>query len=333
MKLRNLCVIFLLAILMLLPAVASAQELDPCLGLSEADCDLINTATENTLATVDSFVQTFSIDFSVDDGTGTSLTFNLQGSGPVMGLSGGNPMFGAVMDVQFSSPDGDGSAQVEARLIDGVMYVRDTATEAWQSINLNETTAAFNDPNAVSGLLESAGLPFDPALLTGGGSGEMSEEDQAAMMAMMGVMGQAMTLVQTPGFLGYVRAGDDFTFTMDLLPLLNNPEFDALGESLSAGGEEMAQAAAALPMLKTLVQEGKLTVTQRVDTAATVVTGITFTTDFTVAAGENPVVLALVFNVDLSEVNGTFEIAAPDPATVTEIDMSGMMGGMMGGGN
>ncbi len=331
MKLRNLCVTFLLAILMLLPAVASAQELDPCLGLSEADCELINAATENTLATVDSFVQTFSIDFSLSDGTGTNVTFNLQGSGPVMGMSGSNPMFGAVMDVQFSTPDGDGSAQVEARLLDGVMYVRDTATEAWQSINLNETMTAFNDPAAMGSLFESAGLPINPAMLTGGGSGEMSEEDQAAMMAMMGVMGQAMTLVQTPGFLGYVRAGDDFTFTMDFLPLLNNPEFDALGASLGAGGEEMAQAAAALPMLKTLVQEGKITVTQRVDAANNLVTGLTFTTDFTIAAGENPAVITLSFNVDLSEVNGAFEITAPDPATVTEIDMSGMMGGMMGG--
>lgn len=330
MKIRTLCITLLLAILMLLPVIANAQDLDPCLGLSEADCEVINSANENTTATVDSFMQTFTIDFSATGIPDGDLTFSLQGSGPVMGMMGATPAFSAVMDVQFSSPDGSGSAQVEARLVDGVLYIRDTAAEAWQSIDLNETMSAFDDPEAMSSLFESAGLPFDPTALAGSG-GEMSEEDQAAMMAMMGVMGQALALVETPGFLSYVRAGDDFTLTMDLLPLLNNPEFDALGESLSAAGEDMAEAAAALPMLKTLIQEGKVTVTQSVDTANNLVTGLTFTTDFTVAAGEAPVVIDLVFTVNLSEVNGTFEIAAPDPATVTEIDMSGMMSGMMGG--
>lgn len=326
MKMRNLWIMLLLVVLMLFPAMAGAQDIDPCLGLSEADCEVINAATENTLATVDSFIQTFSIDFSVMAEGATALSFNLQGSGPVMGLSGGNPMLAAVMDVQFTGPDGAGAAQVESRLIDGVMYVRDTATEAWQGLDLNEMMTSFNDPAALDGLFQAAGVPFSASMLTGGGSGDMSEEDQAAMMAMFGVMGQAAALVETPGFLGYVRTGDDFTFTLDLLPLLNNPEFDAIGSSLSAGGEEMAQVGAMLPMLKTLVQEGNMTVTQRVDTANNVVTGLTFTTDFTIVAGESPVVISLNFNVDLSEPNGVFEIVAPDPATVTEVDTSGMLG-------
>jgi len=285
-----------------------SQAQDTCFGLSEADCALIASATQNTLASATSFNQTWSIDFNV---TGVpdseAVTFSITGSGPVViDLMNQEMPISFNQRMELSAPS---MATINAILKDGTLYF-ETGDGAYQSINLME---------ALEQQAQSGALPVNPQdLLSGGGMGDM---DQA--MGALSALGDITTI---PGFLNYSRAGADFTFVADLTVLLNNPSFQTAINSLSeAAGPDGAQLAMLGSLLPMLLSEGKITVVQTVDEGANLVTGIDFIVNGTINAAmldssaTDPIVLTLNFSVDLSGVNEMYDIVAP--ANATPVDM------------
>jgi hypothetical protein len=309
MKLRAFALVSLLMLAMM-ASVSQAQ--DACLGLAEADCALINEATNNTLASAQSFFQDWSIDFSVtgvpDSG---DVTFKSTGSGPVV-LDMANATFPLSFDQTLSVTFNDGmsgeqTAPVQARIANAVLYVE--FGQGWQGIDL---AAALNDP-AVAGQ-----LGINPADLA---SGNIPGLDTEALGSALPAL---LQLSQVPGFLSYSRSGADFTFVADLATLVQSPDFNTALTSLSTSLGEQGQLVAGIGMiLPMLLSEGKITVVQTVDEAAKIVTGLKFLVSASINAGmisgdsaAAPVVINLAFDVKLSRVNEAFDIVAPEGATM-----------------
>lgn len=309
MKLRAFALVSLLMMAMM-ASVSQAQ--DPCLGLSESDCALINEASTNTLASAQSFFQDWSIDFSVtgvpDSG---DIMFKTTGSGPVV-LDLANTTFPLSFDQTLSVAFNDGvsgeqTGAVQARVVNAVMYVE--FGQGWQGIDL---AAALSDPSI------AGQLPVNPADLA---SGNIPGLDTEALGAALPAL---LQLSQVPGFLSYSRSGADFTFVADLATLAQSPDFSTALTSLSTALGEQGQQVAGLGMvLPMLLSEGKITVVQTVDEAAKIVTGLKFIVNASINAGmisgdsaAAPVVVALTFDVKLSRVNEAFDIVAPEGATM-----------------
>lgn len=308
-KVRSLLVTLGLVFGLTLGAV-SAQ--DPCFGLAQADCDVINQANTNTFATVQSFYQNWSIEFSVTGLPDTTLTFNAQGEGPVVfDMMGAFPL---VTDQKISVQANDGLQPIDAQLglvvVDGKLYVSDGSQ--WMGIDL---VAAAQNPQAL-------GLPDNITGLLGGDAGSAMEDPTTAAL-----MGQADTLMPllmdlggTPGLAKYERSGDNFTFTLDLLPALRNPSFGQVMQALGTSSPDVAQVAQLAQLLPMLLQNGVITTVQKLDAANNLVTGLVFTTDLSVNGQmissqlTAPIVVKLVFTVDISNPNGTFDVVAPEGA-------------------
>jgi hypothetical protein len=279
MKMRRMLVVLLLTLLGTMATVASAQDMG-CFGLSADDCAVINEANAAAAAST-SFNQDFTIDFSVTGVPDGDVTFNLVGSGPMAQGTGQVPLnFDLTMDVTFSSPDGDGAAKVNVKLVDDVLYLQlPDMSEDWYMVNLAEAMA---DPSAM-------GLPFNPADIASGAA--MPEMDAATM-------GQLMGLISAPGFLDYSRDGNTFTFVADFAALFSSAEWQtastSLTEALSAN-PDTAQAAGFLALLPMVFTNGTVTVTQVVDEAAGATTGLTFAFEGTI----NP---AMMGQQDASEI-------------------------------
>lgn len=288
----------------------SAQ--DPCFGLAQADCDVISQATANTFATVQSFYQNWSIEFSVTGLPDTTLTFNAQGEGPVVfDMAGAFPL---ITDQKIAVQANDGSQVINAEvglvLVDGKLYISDGS--GWMGVDL---VAAAQNPQAL-------GLPDNVAGLLGGDmSGATEDPTTAALLGQADtLMPLLMDLSATPGFTKYERAGDSFTFTVDLLPLLRNPSFGQIMQALSTTSPDVAQVAQLAQLIPMLLQNGVITTVQKLDAANNVVTGLVFTTDLSINGQmissqlTEPVVVKLVFMVDISDPNGTFSVSAPEGA-------------------
>lgn len=323
MKVRAVIISILALVLVLSGAAVSAQDgPDACLGLSPEDCQLINTATMNTLASAQSFSQNWEINFSV---TGVPdsppVSFNATGTGPVvldMNATGDSiPLsFQQDISVDISSPDGNQTGTLVATLVDNIFYIEMDGQA--QGFDLMEAMNA-----AESGAFDGM-LPVNPA--------EVMEDPTAAlgedvdMEAMMGLTSELAALSEVPGFLTYTRDGNTFNFTADLVALISAPEFteamNAIGEA--SGDPQSAQMAAMLPMM---FDTAVMTVQQRVDEANMIVNGLTVTLDATVdpmmITGEQdgePVVITFMFNVDMSDINNEFSIAAPANATLVPLN-------------
>lgn len=316
MKIRATLLAMTLVLVLLFASVIRAQDMG-CFGLSAEDCQAISEATNNTLAAASSFTQDFSIDFKATGiPGGGDITFSVKGTGPVtmnMSAASGIPLnFASTMDVSFSGPDGDGTATLEVRLVDGILYIQNPEDGKWMGVNLAE---AMSDPSAL-------GLPVNPNDVAG------AAMDPAAALEGAGLdmesLGALMGLMSVPGFLNYTRAGDTFTFTADVGTLFKSAEFSqtmaALGESMQSN-PDMAQNAMMLQMVPMLFDSGIITVVQKVDPALNAVTDLSFNIDASINAGAAmgdssapPIVLQLAFNVKLSGIGETYEIVAPEGA-------------------
>jgi hypothetical protein len=311
MKIRALAVVALSAVMMM-AGVVRAQDMGAmsCFGLAEADCKVITDATNNTLSSITSFNQTWTIDVSAtgipdgaNEGTTIGVTFNVAGSGPVL-LDMSNTMMPFSFDQKLTvnADDGAGNvieATVGAILSEGTLYV--DYGDGWKSQNLQEA-------------MSQEGSPFNTADLMSG--------DNPQVAQVMEIVTQLAPLAEVPGFLTYTRDGDNFTFVADFKTLIAAPEFTQVISQLSQGGDASVQQIAGLAgVLPMIVQEGKITIVQTVDTAANVVTGIDFNIDLTANAAmlaptaTEPIVLTVAFSVDLSDANAPVEIIAPADST------------------
>lgn len=308
MKIRKWAVGAMVA-MMSMAGVAQAQ--DTCFGLSASDCAAIASATENTLSTVMSFNQTWSIDFRVsgvpDSG---DLTFSANGSGPVIiDLMGGFPLsFDQSVTVAFNDGTTSGSGATGAILKDGILYIN-MGEGMWGSLNLLQALE--------SGEIGGQELPLD-ALASGDIDPEMA----------LGALESFGDLTAIPGFLNYTRSGDTFTFVADLTRLINDANFQSGVSNLAmTAGEDGAQIAGLVSLLPMLLSEGKIEVVQQINSAANIVTGLGFNVNATIdgsmlTGSATPITITLVFRVDLSDPNGSFDIQAPADA----MPLEGMMG-------
>jgi len=293
MKFRSI----LMTIVAMFIAVAGVSAQDLCFGLDADACAAIAEANNNSLA-VQSFNQDFSIDFSIDGVPDSDpIIFNLVGSGPVvLDMMAPFPVvFDATMTVEF----GAGPIELQARAVDGVLYIKTPDSEAWQAMPLDELA---NDAVGMAGV--DAGMLDDPTAALG----DVPPELLMVLPA----------LLEVPGFLNYTADGDVYTFTADLGALIAAPEFTQVLEGVgeAVGDPTVASLGMMAPML---LSEGLITVEQRVDAELNAVTGLDFGLDATIAAGmltgdaeAAPIVASLLFSVDISDVNGTFEIVAPE---------------------
>jgi hypothetical protein len=308
MKIRKWAVGAVVAV-MSLAGVAQAQ--DTCFGLSASDCAAIASATENTLNTVTSFNQTWSIDFRVsgipDSG---DLTFSANGSGPVIiDLMSAFPLsFEQTLTASFSDGMTNGGGATGAILKDGILYIN-MGDDMWGSLNLLSALE--------SGEIGGQELPLD-ALATGELDPEMA----------LGVLEGFGDLTAIPGFLNYTRSGDTFTFVADLTRLINDANFQSSVSNLAMTvGEDGQQIAGLVSLLPMLLTEGRIEVVQQINSAANIVTGLGFNVNATIdgsmlTGSDAPITITLTFRVDLSDPNGSFDIQAPANATPLE----GMMG-------
>jgi hypothetical protein len=321
MKIRKFAVLAVSAAMML-AGVSNAQDMGMmgCPGgLAQADCDVIAAATANTLA-LTSFNQDWTINFSVSGIPDSEpLVFDVSGSGPVV-LDMSNAEMPLSFEQQFTvSASGGGAEALEfsstAIVQDNMFYV-DLGDGDWRVLDIAEAQESG-----------AAGLPINPQDLA---SGEGMEQ-------LAGILPTAMALAEAPGFLNYVREGDDFTFTADFSSLFTSQEFSTiitqLSETADSETQQVLGMASILPMI---MQEGTITVVQSVDAGANLVTGLSFTVDVTIdpamLAGmmgggadvpTEPIVVSLNFNVAVSDPNGAFEITAPADAQPFE-GMGGM---------
>jgi hypothetical protein len=308
MKIRKWAVGAAVAV-MSLAGVAQAQ--DTCFGLSASDCAAIASATENTLSTVMSFNQTWSIDFRVsgvpDSG---DLTFSASGSGPVIiDLMGSFPLsFDQSITASFNDGMTSGGGATGAILKDGILYIN-MGGDMWGSLNLVQALE--------TGEIGGQELPLD-ALAGGDINPEMA-------LGMLGTFGDLTTI---PGFLNYTRSGDTFTFVADLTRLINDPSFQSGVSNLAmTAGEDGAQIAGLVSLLPMILTEGRIEVVQQINSAANIVTGFGFNVNATVdgamlGGGATPITITLRFRVDLSDPNASFDIQAP--ANATPLDNMGM---------
>jgi len=313
MKFRAIIATLFTTLMLALSSLVSAQDVDLCFGLAQADCDAITAAYATE---VNSFTQDFSINFSLTGlpaEAGGDITFNVSGVGPfAVDLSKELPVEMALpMNVSFSGPDGSGEGSIEIRIVDGFVYIQNPEdTSEWIGVNALE---AANDPSLTGGL----GLPLDPASLT--------EADAEALMADLPIDEDTLALIDAlaavPGFLAYERAGDTYTFTADVGALITAPEFNQALETIGelTGDPSVASMGMIVPML---LSDGTMQVVQVVDPGSNTVTGLEFYMDATVngsmldASLTEPIVVNLDFTVQLSDINADFTFEAPANATI-----------------
>jgi hypothetical protein len=324
MKFRSIVATLFVIALMLTPLAIHAQDdIDTCLGLSEADCAYINDAYANS--DYNSFFQEFTIDFSITGVPDLPIEFSLQGSGPfAFDMASEFPIeMEAVMNVDFDIVGETGTGTVEFRAVDGNLYLFNEV-DGW--IGFNALEAAELGFDQAGGL----GLPVDPSTLLPAEGEDMGDLGDLGDLEALGIAEDDVTagmeilgaLLEVPGFLSYTRNGDDFNFNADITSLLSATEFtDALelvGEL--AGDPTVSSLGMLAPMF---LDSGTITVNQYVNPETQSVDGIDFVVDATVPGSlldpefTEPLVIALVFTVRVSDINAEFDFTAPEGVELT----------------
>ncbi len=345
---RIVVLLTLLAVMMGLVSAVSAQDAG-CFNLSADDCAIINAASANTAENANSFVQTYTIDFSVSGlammGMG-DITFTLEGSGPFVffpdAAADALPFaMDQTMNVAFNDGTTDGAATIRFVIVDNVLYAQDPTTEAWVGVNLIDL---MNSP-------EIAGsLPVNPADLMGGDMSALG--DPAALLGGLGPdeMAAIDAMVNTPGFLNYERLADEegmgqalypFSFTADFAPLFASEIFGAFMEGFTGGLTEADPSTAQMAMLLPILLENStavVNVTQWVGANDNFIHKLSFTVasdiDLSALMGASgtgtemePISINLVFTVDLTDLNAAPTVVAPEGAEMVPLeDLMGSMG-------
>ncbi len=336
MKLRSMLLLFVLLGTLLVGGFAQAQDMpfDPCFGLAQADCDVINAASANGIGTATSFSIEFSLKFSaanIPDPTMPGAVFNASGSVDLVpGTNADIPLNvgGAIAAAFGTDPAALAEMPLEFRLVDGIFYFNDPMGAGWQGVDL---IAAMASPEFQEQL---GGLGIDPTApdmglggLMGGAMGEMPADfDPAALMSLT-------ELINLPGLISYTRSGDTFSFVLDLTATaaLLDPAYEeqlnAITDALSAIDPSAGMFVTLIPAL---LQKGTITVNQTVDTSLNIVRTINFNVDAAVDSaaltGEvsDPILVNLDFTMNLANLDSAPAPVAPEGATM--IDPAAAMG-------
>lgn len=346
MKFRNTILTLVALFTLLVAGVATAQDdmgVDPCFGLADDDCAVINEASANGIGDAESFTVDFTIDFvgtdvdtifalvgsiAGDPGAAedavSSVMFSLDSS---IDVAEGSGMTGLYVSGEFvltsSTDDSDVEEQViNVLLVDDVLYIADGGDEGeWMSINLLELLADEGVSEGVSDLMDSAG---DTSALG---------VDPSGLSSLLGIL-------DLPGFLTYERAGDDFVFNVDfavLQQLLDEENEELLNELVTAGAEVDPTLAFLLPAIPTLINSGNFTVTQTVNPETSTLSNIGVGSNIDLAlgalAGTDAVTnLDLLVNIGLGNIDGVMQEEAPADATDITGTVLGTVGSALGTG-
>lgn len=304
MKIRALGLSLLLLIALAFSSVLSAQDLDldPCFGLAAADCEVINQASVNALPT-ENYTISMSIDFAfagtsfdpevpaaavnfnmagdvnivmVDDSSFTpnvsglfTINANSENLGQLAALAGGAAPGGAEPTL-----DPVENMMIEFRIVDDIFYLANPDDNSeWVSLDL---IAVLDDPAF------GENLPLNPNALGEDADALLAGIDPEALLSALN------GLINLPGLFSYTRAGDDFTWVMDLSALSqlleeeNADTLTALGDAFAGVTGDEGGAAAFDPTALVSLGVGfigpdsQITVTQGVDTAAQFVDDLGF---------------------------------------------------------
>lgn len=330
MKLRTMLLLVVLLSSLFIGGFAQAQDMpiDPCFGLAQADCDVINAASANGTGDATSFSVDFSIKFSaanIPDETMPGAVFNASGTVDLVPGTNADVPFniGSVIAAAFGTdPAALAELPLEVRLVDGILYYTDPAAGgAWMGVDLMATLASPD-------LQEQLGMlgvdPTAPDLglgnVVGGATG--GDMDPAALMPLL-------DLVNLPGLISYTRAGDTFTFVLDLTAMqaLLSPEYEAQLNALTDALSQIDPSSAMLvTLIPTLIQQGTITISQTVDTSLNIVQAINFnvaaTIDTMMLTGQQaePVNVNLDVVLSIKNLNSAPAPVAPEGATMVDPD-------------
>ncbi len=345
--------VFMLVFVLMLGAVVtvSAQGMDPCLGLSASDCQILADA-EAKAAELTNFTQSFK--FSLDIGGLGMLapgmsTINISASAvdspfvldAAKAMDDPTAALAMAMNLKGSisgTGEGDSAGSISFVIVDGVFYAQNPETGQWAGAKLTDVIEAAG----------SQGLPFDPeALLEGDTSGMDAMGDPTAALEALGLGDlDPMALLNTPGFLGQQRVADAsangqaqyaFESTIDFGALFKSPDFrnllNGLLQSAAEQDPESAQVAMLLPMfLQGSEASVKLTrwIGQSDMFLHRLVLEVNASIDLNALAGGagsgsqgaqmEPITLNMVLDVQLSQHNATAAPTAPAGAEIVPLE-------------
>lgn len=339
MKLRFLTLLLIgLLALGVLPAAAQDSgdmfASTNCLGLAEADCAIVQAATQNA-HDIESFTQAFTFSASISNASaivqGFDSAVRAEGSGAVVIDRAQNtddaPYAGysLSLDVSGALTDADGTQSEDGHFViaDGILYVQDGATGAWRG-------AALADLAQQRGALRLPGMGIDIPL------GTMMDGDGLLPDGL-----NALDLLATPGFLAQERLADAtledqamavFAYTADLGALLGDADFQATISDLAAQMGETDDAASqqVALMLPILLRNtaGTLTLTRWIGVDDGLPHRLALAVDTAVDLGIRsgngtpvpPIAVKLDFAVALTAINDTPAPTAPAGATLVAAD-------------
>lgn len=307
MKLRVL--VLLLALFVGVFAVNAQSD---CMGLADADCQVLQTAMAQT-ATATSYNVDFALDFSLEglggmdpSMAGQVISLNVDGTGSVVGGAGTNVPFnfGSTMDVATNSPDGETNNQgFEVYLVDDIIYV-ENEDGSFQGITTDDIATQIQSA--------MAGAPFDPSALMGGMTGsDMSgfpEFTTFTRNANEDMMGQSVI---------------PFQFKADFTKLFQSPEFSSMltqiTSSMGSADPQAAQMGAMVGMILPGLA-GDMQMTQYVGAEDAYLHGLNMdlnlSLDLAAMGATEPIVLTVHFEVNMHDFGDGAPVTAPTNVTM-----------------
>jgi len=348
---RSAFFVVLVALLAFVPAIKlQAQGADTCFGLQAADCALLQGISGADMSKLSSFTMDYTITAKVT-GTGTNdVDLNVQGTGPfsidaaAMSGASSNPsaaLSGLTMaNTITASLTASGNSQkgtFEFRIVGGKLYfMGDMATQGkWMSVDLTK---------AIGQVMSN---PSFSSAMSGSSNPAMAAATDPETLAALG------KAINAPGVITAQRATDvtidgqtvaALQFNLDLAKFLATPELKPVIQKMAASsgsGTQMTdqQMNQAMAMAQTFLKDTHISYTQYVGTTDKLPHGlsidVTANLDATTAqmvtgsSSAAPISADFHFKVLLSKVGQAASVTAPTGAQ--EIDLSGMMGGSMGG--
>ena len=336
MKFRSTLLTVLTFLALMTGALVQAQDdmgIDPCFGLAEADCTVINEASANGLGDATSFTVDVNIDFSGSELSGlfdalaafggemdlgpiasiNEATFTLDGTFDVaMDEAGETGSVAGSFTTSFSQDGGEVTElAMDVVLLEDFAYINDG--EGWKSIDLERLSEIEGGDMFDMMGMEDGDMAEGDAMDAANPLGDMMNED---------MLGSMTGLLEIPGFVTYERMGDDFAFTVDFtaLQILLTDDYEAIYEELILTASEVdPMMAFMIPTILTIFNEGNISIVQTVDSDANIVSAYdvdaTLSLSLAMLTGEATTSdISLAADIAFSNLNGVSMAEAPADA-------------------
>lgn len=320
MKSRFLAITLTFVLLLSLIPAAGAQ--DDCFGLSADDCAILTNAGV-AMEGVTSFAMSY--DFSLTtsgiaslDPSSSDITVTSTGSGSFAMVEGGAVPITLEMSLDGAVDTGaeSESGSISFVIVDDFFYLQDPESGEWLGFDLASAMEM--------GVTDALGVPFDPTMLESGAG----MEQLGPALGMLGAL---------PGLVTQERLADEemmgqsmyaFQTAVDFAVLLDNQDFmDGLMQGVmesAGGGDDMAFAAAMLGQLLPFA-DADLSIVQWVGADDGYVHRAVITVDLSLDLGAAmevedvpPVAFNISLDVQMSDFNADFAVAAPENFTLID---------------